>query len=180
MVNISIIFLFIWIFLLGAISNNVQRHENILRWAVNLTRDCDIVETRFRYLRPGINQINLFSFLKYHLDGTQQFDIIPSSYQHLQNDGGNLRYQINNSELIKSRYNTNRLTNYQNSNVNDLSERRIYHDRAAAKIQAAYRGYSVRKSLPWLNDRQKNLDDEFNQRVKKKKDHFRNYFSFFI
>ena len=38
---------------LGAINNNVQRHENLLRWAVNLTKDCDIVENRFKYFRPG-------------------------------------------------------------------------------------------------------------------------------
>jgi hypothetical protein len=40
-------------FILGIISGNVHRHENLLRWAVNLTRDCDIVENRFKYLRPG-------------------------------------------------------------------------------------------------------------------------------
>lgn len=47
----------------------------------------------------------------------------------------------------------------------DLLERGMYRDRAAAKIQAAYRGYTVRKSLPWLNDKHKYLDDEFNKRV---------------
>jgi len=41
----------------------------------------------------------------------------------------------------------------------------MYHDRAAAKIQAAYRGYSVRKSLPWLNEKQKHLQNESNKRV---------------
>ncbi|CAF4255782.1 unnamed protein product, partial [Rotaria magnacalcarata] len=34
-------------------SNNVQRHETLLRWAVNLTRDCDLVENRFKHLRPS-------------------------------------------------------------------------------------------------------------------------------
>ncbi|CAF3360710.1 unnamed protein product, partial [Rotaria sp. Silwood2] len=35
----------------GATNKNGQRHENLLRWAVNLTRDCDVVENRFKYLR---------------------------------------------------------------------------------------------------------------------------------
>ncbi|CAF0959170.1 unnamed protein product [Rotaria sordida] len=150
----------------GAINNNVQRHENLLRWAVNLTRDCDLVENRFKYLRSN---------------GTQPFDTISSSYQH---DDGNLRYQtshyeINNSETIRpstlthlsERLNSVHLNDYQNqplTNINDhqdlLLERHIYHDRAAAKIQAAYRGYTVRKSLPWLNDKQKYFHDDFNKR----------------
>ena len=46
------------------------------------------------------------------------------------------------------------------------NERRIYHDRAAAKIQAAYRGYTVRKSLLSLNEKEKQLHSEFNQRVR--------------
>lgn len=44
-----------------------------------------------------------------------------------------------------------------------LLERRIYRDRAARKIQAAYRGYSVRKSLPWLTDKQEHSTDEHKQ-----------------
>ena len=40
-------------FCLGTISTNVQRHENLLRWAVNLTRDCDIVENRFKHFRSS-------------------------------------------------------------------------------------------------------------------------------
>jgi hypothetical protein len=132
-----------------------------------------------------------FSKIKYFhsiLDGTQPFDITSGSSQHLQHDDGNLRYQITNSELIKSRpingrLNSNRFIDSQISNLNDhrdfLSERRVYHDRAAAKIQAAYRGYSVRKSLPWLNDKQKVLHDEFNQRVKPVL-FYRIHFSFFL
>lgn len=46
-----------------------------------------------------------------------------------------------------------------------LAKAQIYEDRAAAKIQAAYRGYSVRKSLTRLNDKSKSLDDQFNRRV---------------
>jgi hypothetical protein len=46
-----------------------------------------------------------------------------------------------------------------------MLERRIRRDRAAAKIQAAYRGYTVRKSLQWNNEKQKHLKSEFNKRV---------------
>ncbi len=54
MVNIrQTLSVYIMFFILGIISGNVHRHENLLRWAVNLTRDCDIVENRFKYLRPG-------------------------------------------------------------------------------------------------------------------------------
>ncbi|CAF3754296.1 unnamed protein product [Rotaria socialis] len=150
----------------GADNNNVQRHETLLRWAVNLTRDCDLVENRFKHLRSN---------------GTQSFEAIPSSYQNLQHDDGNLRfqtsqYEINNSETLKpctltrlsERLNLNDYRAQSLPNVHEhhdiLLERHVYHDRAAAKIQAAYRGYTVRKSLPWLNDKQKYINDEFNQR----------------
>lgn len=59
-----------------AVLNNLQRHENLLRWAINLTRDCDVVENRFKYFRP---------------DSTQPFETISSS-SSLQRDDGNLRY----------------------------------------------------------------------------------------
>jgi hypothetical protein len=102
-------------------------------------------------------------------------------YQH---DDGNLRYQTNNSSTLSRRLNTNRLTDYQLSNINEhrdlLSERGVYRDQAAAKIQAAYRGYSVRKSLPWLNDKQKHSDDEFNHRVKQNKNVFRIFSKLFF
>ena len=53
-VNISIAFILHRLFSSSAsITDNVQRHENLLRWAVNLTRDCDLVENRFKYFRPG-------------------------------------------------------------------------------------------------------------------------------
>ncbi|CAF4369803.1 unnamed protein product, partial [Adineta steineri] len=96
------------------------------------------------------------------------FGTIPASYKHLQQDDGNIRnqtshYDTNHSETNKSSnisrlsrgLNSNRLNDYSNHQVsNDLSsDRRIHRDRAAAKIQAAYRGYTVRKSLPWLNDK---------------------------
>jgi len=31
-----------------------QRHHNLLRWAVNITRDCSVIENKFKYSRPGI------------------------------------------------------------------------------------------------------------------------------
>ncbi len=31
-----------------------QRHQNILRWAMNIAQDCDNIETKFKYFRPGI------------------------------------------------------------------------------------------------------------------------------
>jgi hypothetical protein len=45
------------------------------------------------------------------------------------------------------------------------TEPRVYRDRAAATIQAAYRGYTVRKSLLCLNEKEKYLYNEFTQRV---------------
>ncbi|CAF1016745.1 unnamed protein product [Adineta steineri] len=148
----------------GTTSKNAQRHENLLRWAVDLTRDCDVVENRFKYLRP---------------DRILPFGTIPASYKHLQQDDGNIRnqtshYDTNHSETNKSSnvsrlsrgLNSNRLNDYSNHQVsNDLSsDRRIHRDRAAAKIQAAYRGYTVRKSLPWLNDKPNHLDNEYNNK----------------
>jgi hypothetical protein len=41
----------------------------------------------------------------------------------------------------------------------------VKRDRAAAKIQAVYRGYTVRKSMHWINDKQQRLNNEFNKRV---------------
>ena len=115
------------------------------------------------------------------LDNTQPFDVSSSTYQHLQQDDGNVRshtsyYETNNvPETTKSSNlsrlprsgNSNRLTDYSSQQISNelLLERRIYRDRAAAKIQAAYRGYSVRKSLPWLNDKQEYSTDEHKQRV---------------
>lgn len=72
--------------------------------------------------------------------------------------------------LIK--LNQNRPSEYQGhdlpgvGNLRDpLLEQRIKRDRAAAKIQAAYRGYTVRKSTHWLNDRKQRLNDQSNRRV---------------
>ena len=72
--------------------------------------------------------------------------------------------------LIK--LNQNRSSEYQGQdlpgvgNLRDpLLEQRIKRDRAAAKIQAAYRGYTVRKSTHWLNDRKQRLNDQANRRV---------------
>ena len=109
----------------------------------------------------------------------QPLNTIPSSYQH---DDGNFRYQkslhdANHIETIKpsklsrmsGRSSSNDYRTRQLFNITDyhdlLSERRIYRDRAAAKIQAAYRGYTVRKSLPWLNKNAKHLYDKFDKLV---------------
>ncbi len=37
----------------GVINGVEGRNENLLRWAFNLTRDCDLIETKLKYLRPG-------------------------------------------------------------------------------------------------------------------------------
>lgn len=80
----------------------------------------------------------------------------------MQQEDGNIR----STDLIKSRSMNGRLNHARPTDSRDLLARsKIYEDRAAAKIQAAYRGYSVRKSLPWLNDKSKSLDDQFNRRV---------------
>ncbi|CAF1165406.1 unnamed protein product [Rotaria sordida] len=159
----------------GIMNDVKQRHHNILRWANNLTRDCDAIENKFKYFRP---------------DGTQQFDIIPSSQKQHKYDDGNLRFQTpvridnNNtdskpiipSKIIRpsgrlSHLNQNHTSEYQGQqlpgvgNLRDpLLERRIKRDRAATKIQAAYRGHTVRKSLHWINGKQQQLHSEFNKR----------------
>lgn len=127
------------------------------------------------------------------LDGTQQFDIVPTSRQQLQHDDGNLRIQppiliqqgnAKNTEPKKnpsvrlrqsgrfSLLNQNHTSEYQGQklpgvgNLRDPSlERRVKRDHAATKIQAVYRGYTVRKSLQWINDKQNQLDSQFNKRV---------------
>lgn len=72
--------------------------------------------------------------------------------------------------LIK--LNQNRTSEYQGQNLpgvgnlrDPLLEQRIKRDRAAAKIQAAYRGYTVRKSIHWLNDRKQRANNQSNRRV---------------
>ncbi|CAF1433270.1 unnamed protein product, partial [Adineta steineri] len=157
-----------------------QRNQNLLRWAHNLTRDCDVIENKFKYIRP---------------DGTQAFDIIPASFQQLQHNDGNLRTQtpiiITNNEKIDSEpiiaskilrpsgrlshLNQNQTSEYQNQklpgvgNLRDpILEQRIKRDRAAAKIQATYRGYTVRKSLSWINEKQNRLNSEANKRPLRK------------
>lgn len=104
------------------------------------------------------------------LDVIQSYDSNPSSYQHLQYDNGNLRYpEIHPAETNKSSQvsRTSRRSNQSSEYRDSALDRRVYRDRAAAKIQAAYRGYSVRKSLTCLNEKQENLPSDFNQRVKK-------------
>jgi hypothetical protein len=117
---------------------------------------------------------------RYLSDGTQPFDSTSSSSQYLQHDDGNIRYH-------PSYYDTNGMDPSKSSAISRLSrsvnstrlaehpvqqlstdlvlERGVYRDRAAAKIQAAYRGYSVRKSLPWLNDKHEHSSSESNRRV---------------
>jgi hypothetical protein len=53
-----------------------------------------------------------------------------------------------------------------------LLERRIKRDHAATKIQAAYRSYTVRKSLHWSNEKQHRLNSDFNKRVCSSSDSF--------
>ena len=52
---------------LGSIYHNGARHENLLRWAANLTKDCDVVENRFKYLRPGTASIEYGCGVDSHL-----------------------------------------------------------------------------------------------------------------
>ncbi len=126
------------------------------------------------------------------LDGTQPFDLIPASQQNPQHDDGNLRSQIPivitnekktdpkpiiPSKILRpsgrlSHLNQNRTSEYQGQqlpgvgNLRDPElERRVKRDRAAAKIQAVYRGYTVRKSIHWFNEKQQRLDSEYNKRV---------------
>ena len=142
---------------LGHLPPNGQRHDSLLRWATNLTQDCDVVEKRFKYFRPGNDEkVTEIAIEPLSADVIQSYDSNPPSYQHLQYENGNLRYpEVNKSSLVSR---TSR-------RANPTSEQRVYRDRAAAKIQAAYRGYSVRKSLTCLNEKQKHLHSEFNQRV---------------
>jgi hypothetical protein len=134
----------------------------------------------------------MMSFCHLFLDGTQPFDILPASHQQLQHNDGNLRSQppvlITNNNKTESepiippkilrpsgrliQLNKNRSSEYQDQqlpgvgNLRDpLLERRVKRDHAATKIQAAYRGYTVRKSLDWSNQKQPQLRSEFNKRV---------------
>lgn len=162
---------------------------------MNLTQDCNTVENKFKYLRPGIiyprNFLkNLKSIL---LDGTQPFDLIPASRPNPQHDDGNLRSPIplvitNNknkpepepkvpSKLLRpsgrlSHLNQNHASEYHGQqlpgvgNLRDPSlERRVKRDRAATKIQATYRGYTVRKSMNWINEKEQQLNSQYNKRV---------------
>ena len=112
-----------------------------------------------------------------HSDGTQPFDIVAPSLRELQNDNGNLRIQSPiyitkdetdrepkvPSKLLRpsgrlSHLNQNRTSEYQGhplpgvGNLRDPKlEQLVRRDRAAGKIQAAYRGYTVRKSLYWMD-----------------------------
>ncbi|UJR14698.1 hypothetical protein I4U23_001691 [Adineta vaga] len=153
-----------------------QRNQNLLRWAYNLTQDCNDIENKFKYLRP---------------DGTQPFDIIPPNREQLQRDTGNLRIQppiiiknneevdhepIISSKLLRpsgrlSHLNQNHVNEYENQQLpgvgdlrDPLLERRIKRDRAATRIQSTYRGYTVRKALQWSNQKQQRLNSESNRR----------------
>lgn len=160
-----------------------QRQNNILRWALNLTRDCGDIEEKIRYARPGKrSSFVMTDFISAGIcrsDGTQPFDIVAPSYQQLQHDNGNLRIQspihITKDEVHRepkvpskllrpsgrlSHLNQNRSSEYQGhplpgvGNLRDPKlEQLVRRDRAAGKIQAAYRGYTVRKSLYWMDSK---------------------------
>ncbi|CAF0746161.1 unnamed protein product [Adineta ricciae] len=160
-----------------------HRNQNLLRWAYNLTRDCNDIETKFKFFRP---------------DGTQPFDIIPPSREQLQHDTGNLRIQppiiikkrededeekhepTISAKLLRpsgrlSHLNQNNINEYGNQRlpgVGDLRdpilEQRVKRDYAATKIQSTYRGYQVRKALQWSNQKQQRLNSEFNRRPSRK------------
>ncbi len=148
-------------------------------------KQIQIFSTRYYHFQ-SVSPIMSFS------DGTQPFDLIPPSQQTLQHDDGNLRLQtpvvLTNehktepaamipSKILRpsgrlSHLNQNRTSEYQGTqlpgvgNLRDpLLERRIKRDRAATKIQAVYRGHTVRKSIHWLNEKQQRLKSEFNKRV---------------
>ena len=112
-------------------------------------------------------------------DGTQRFDVVSPSHEKLQNDTGNLRIPSPirlikpakvEEKTLPSKFvrPSGRLTqinrNLQNElnrrdlpgigNLRDPSlEQLVRQDRAAARIQAVYRGYAVRKSMHWIRDR---------------------------
>ena len=98
----------------------------------------------------------------------------------MQRDQGNLRLQPpiefvhreipkekkSNPKILRpsgrlSRLNQNQTSEYQGKdlpgigNLRDpMLEQLIHRDLAASKIQAVYRGYTVRKSLNWIRDRE--------------------------
>jgi len=135
------------------------------------------------------------------LDGTQPFDLIPSSQSNLKLDDGNLRspipFVIKNehrrepevktpSKLLRpsgrlTNLNRNQASEYENEqlpgvgNLRDpMLEQRVKRDRAATKIQSAYRGYTVRKSLQWIHDEPQRQTHDFNKRVDVLVNSFRN------
>jgi len=186
-------------------SGTEQRQQNILRWAMNLTRDCGNIETKFKFLRPGSSSSFFFKRIQKDirvlLDGTQPFDLIPSSQSNLKLDDGNLRspipFVIKNehrrepevktpSKLLRpsgrlTNLNRNQASEYENEqlpgvgNLRDpMLEQRVKRDRAATKIQSAYRGYTVRKSLQWIHDEPQRQTHDFNKRVDVLVNSFRN------
>ena len=156
-------------------SNDVDhRRENLLQWAVNLTRNCAAMEDKMKYIRPGKPVRSMKTPIPFSdLDGAQPFDLIPPSSRKY--DDGNLRHpplvhlQNDRKEKLLSKFlrssgrlshlNQNHASEYQGQSlpgVGDLRdpalEQRIRRDRAAARIQSVYRGYTVRKSLQWIHE----------------------------
>lgn len=41
-----------------------QRHQNILRWAANLARDCNDIENKIKYNRPGKSRFVSKQFMR--------------------------------------------------------------------------------------------------------------------
>ena len=132
------------------------------------------MEDKMKLIRPGKLVPSMYSRLELSdLDGTQPFDLIPSSSRKY--DDGNLRHpplvHLRNdrqapvpSKFLRSsgrlsHLNQNHASEYQGQalpGVGDLRdpalEQRIRRDRAAARIQSVFRGYTVRKSLQWIDE----------------------------
>ncbi|CAF1073679.1 unnamed protein product [Didymodactylos carnosus] len=157
----------------------VNRQENLRKWAENLNHDCDNVQEKIRSFRPdGTQKFDIttpeFDVNTINLDqegnlrhGDSRF-ISTGEPIYLVNQNNSDQQHHSSASLRPSgrlsRLNQNWTSEFSGNlpGVGDLKDpllaKRIQRERAAGKIQAAYRGYSVRKSLQWSikNDNYKN------------------------
>ncbi|CAF0724995.1 unnamed protein product [Didymodactylos carnosus] len=168
-----------------------NRQDGLLKWAINLKNDCDNVQENLRTFKldgthkseiistqfdSNDNNLNQEGNLRHHVaSNTHYVSAVQPIYLMNQNQN-NSEQQYRSSEFLRSterlsRQNRNWTSEF-NINVPDMGDlkdplliKRIQREQAAGKIQAAYRGYTVRKSLQWSIE-----NDNYDNRQSKNKD----------